>query len=830
MRRVPSAEENPGSMGEAPRQPNPDELFSLEAQRTSIPVPLEVLPPPEEIRRRKLVRVAIVASAILIVIAIGLTVRHFVHHAAVERTALAAGDFGTPAAIEEALATLDSGERPGLRARLHATLALAGAEPLETARAAFAEVPADDPDEASERVKASVYLALAQGELAEADAAAAQLIAQGTFASETAFALALPEFATGALPAARAQSEAAVSVRPGAPRYAALLARAAALGGDPAAGRAALDAVPEEARATGAYRVADLEVGLAEGAFAAVEERAAATLAEADAGTLAPSQRAWVGLLYAEAALGRGRPWIARERAQSIDLSQAPGDVFLGWRQAALLARAGAHDTAAAAIAALPADGPLSDPTLRPLARAELQLAAHDPSAALAILEDVPATPDAVLLAGRARRARADGRDDLLAARNAFARAAESAPSHAAPLALALQAEMGARLELADTAALADRALTGAPEQPAVVAAVARVRIALGEAEPALALVDALLTRAPDLSAHVELLRAKGHALMALERWADAATTLRSATERAPTDLDLQTGRAEVASELGERDEAKTAFEAALAVAPEDTRALRGYVALLLDRNEVAEAEAPMRRLLSQRLRDQDFVILHARYLVASGAGYSGMSAVQRGLNRFRRIGYLRTAMAELLLQAGFYGRAAVMFVRAATLDEDRVDSYVGAALAHAMDGKNNRVNQVLGDLREAVADTADADFSERPRYLALRARVDLNLGRTGSARTLAERALAADPRSNEAHLALADVESRRRGVDPRPHLEAAAGGPRAQLPAIGRLALMHGGSPEGCALAERYRQGRPRGDYTDDVRALLASEACAEQ
>ena len=236
-----------------------------------------------------------------------------------------------------------------------------------------------------------------------------------------------------------------------------------------------------------------------------------------------------------------------------------------------------------------------------------------------------------------------------------------------------------------------------------------------------------------------------------------------------------------------------------------------------------------MDRLEAQRLRDQDFHRLQARYLVASGAGYVGMRAVQAGMSRFRRDGTLRTAMAELLLQAALYGRSAVMFQRAVSLGEDRIDSYVGAAMAHAMDGKNNRVNQVMGDLRSALADTEGGppDFSERPRYLALRARVELNLGRIGPARSFAERAIAADATTNEAHLVLADVESRRRRGNPTPHLEAAAGGPRAQLPAIGRLALAAGETSAGCALAERYRRGRPRGDLTDDIRALLSSATC---
>ncbi|MBX3251614.1 MAG: tetratricopeptide repeat protein [Myxococcales bacterium] len=790
------------------------DLFKLdEVDRRLEPV-TEVLTPPEVLRRQRLRRTIAIVISVLLAAATAWVVHHFVHASAVESAALAAGDTGRASDVREALATLGAGEAPGLRARLEAMLAWAGEGELAVAEAALAAVP-DDEGEASERLKAETYVALAQGDLSRASQAAERLIARGTFAAETAHARSLAAFHAGDPARALVEARAASGVREGAPRYTAQVALSAAYAGDVDGALTALEGVDR-----GAPEVLFARALVLMRARRAGGDEAAAALAAHEAST--PRERAWATLVEAWSASLAGE----RERARGVLMSDTgllaapPGDAEHRWRVAEILLRAGDVETARAAIAGLEQVG--ADPALAGRVRAWLALEGEGPEAALAVLSTVPASPDALLLVGRAHERRGAPAE----AAAAYERGAQSEGWAAEGLSAgaALATSQGDR-ERART--LARRALESTPTHPAHVA-IAVAALVPDEAADALGLAEAALARHPDDD---RLLVARAEALYALERWDAAREAFAAALAKRPEDVALHAQRGDAARRAGQPGEAREAFDAALARAPTDPLALTGRFLLDVEEHRLDDAATLLDRVAALRDVGDQVWLARARFHVGYGSGLSGMRDVNRAMRErgLRGNAELRVIVAELQLQGELYRPAVGMFEQARRLGADPVEMALAKALAHALDGRGNlSTQQIQVALEGSAVEGGEPAAASHPRLLVVRGRIELNLGRFGAAQRYAERALDARPGDTEASLLLAEALMRTRG-DPSAALRAAAGYPRAQPMAFAHLATRAGATPEGCAYAARYLAATGRNaKYADAMQALR--ERCAAE
>lgn len=794
----------------------PSDFFKVGDQPKSIAPVAEVLLPPEEIRRLKVRRVVILVSAALLTIATAWAVYYFVHAAAVESSALAAGDTGRERDVREALDTLGSSEMVGLRARLEAMSALAGEASIESARVALEAVPASDEAEASERLKAETYMHLAAGDVEAAQASSARLIARGTFAAETAHARSLAALAAGDPSSAVAEAQAATTVRPEAPRYLAQLALASVWNGDLDGALATLEGHTGPAIATA--RAIALAHGHRDGAEAAADEALAAS-------DVTPAERAWAELVRADVAARAGDRERARERLASARTTPPRGDATFVWKSAEVDLVRGDAEAARAAVAEL--TRPSADPSLAGRVRAWLHLEAGNANAALDELSRVPASPAALLLVAKAHEAREEWDE----ARTLYDRAAEH-PGWTREASAGRAALEQARGRHEDAATYARRALEGDPHHPDHAAVAVSALVAADAAEEALGIADAALAAHAD---EPRLLAARGHALFALDRWGPALEALRAAATASPTDVLLQTRRGEAARRAGERDEAREALDAALALDAAQPRALTERFLLAVEEARLDEAAALRPRIEAVDVpEDPELLLAEARFHVGYGSGVAGTRDVMRAMRTraLRNEAELRFALAELYLQAELYRPALGMFEQARRTGGDPVRVAIGKALASVLDGRGNIATQAIQDaldasLPEGAPEGTEPPANEDPRLLLTRGRLELNLGRFPNARRYAERAIAAREGYAEAHLLLAEVDARTRR-DPNDALRAAIRYPGAQPMAFALLATRLGATDEGCRFAARYLQAVGRnGTHVDAMESLR--ERCAE-
>ncbi|MEM9072240.1 MAG: tetratricopeptide repeat protein [Myxococcota bacterium] len=793
------------------------DLFSLrQTGKTSIPPVAEVLTPPEELRKQRVRRTVAAVVAVVLVLITSYTVYHFVHQASVQSSALRAGDTGRVADVEDAIDTVGS-ESPGLTARLHAILALGGSLSIEEAQASLEAVP-DDEDEASERYKAETYLALARGDVAAAAQASSRLIPAGTFAAETAYAKSLSALANGDLATAVRDARAAVSVEEhaNAPRYIGQLAVALDLSGDSEGALSALGNVGD-----------DVPIRLARARIRARARRDdAAEDAEAVlASDLAhPAEKGWAHLVIADGHARRGDRAQARTTATAARESMPPGDALFRWRLAKVLLTADAVDEAVAVLDGL--SGPVADAALAGRVNAELQIKRGQATEALASLQAVPASPAAWLLVGTAQQLQGN----LDEARGYFDRAAGdsayAAEGFAARAALELAAE-----QPADAERFARQGLEAAPHHPAIVPIAVAALLAQENADDALGLASSAL------EAHqgdVRLLSSLADAQLAKEDYAGALTSARAAAEQLPNDADLQAKRGEAARGQGEGPEAREAYEKALEIEAAHPVALVGLLHLDVEEGNVEHAKAIIERIRAARINTAEVVLLRVRYLVASGAGVAGTRYTLQATRRrdLRRSGFLRRAMAELYLQGELYRPAAGMFDQAVRFGENRVDMLLGRAMAHAMDRKTNLANTSLQEALEAALpedapEGTTSPAAEHPRLLAVRARMELNLGRFASAQRYAERSIASDADNREAQLVIAEVAMRQRRSATEA-LQTSLLPPNPQPIAAALLARRLGLTAEGCAYARRYLEvANRRGLHFDAMEDFV--ERCGD-
>ncbi len=776
----------------------------------------EVLTPPEELRKQRNRKIILATVSGILALITAYTIYHFVHEASVKSAVIAAGESGRVADIQDALGTLGSSEYVGLQARLKAMLALAGELPIEQAQTAIDAVPADDEEEASERLKAEVYVAMARGDVDAATAAAGRLIAAGTYGGETAHAKSLAAWVSGN--AANAQSEAQLSREnhESAPRYLSQLALATALSGDVDGGLEALSAAGDAPDARVA-RARILSRARREGAVAEAD----AVLANENA---TAAEKAWAKLVRAEVSAWQGRRVDARARAREAAETPPPGDALFRWQLAEVYLRA--DDAAAAAEALQGLSGAVADPALAGRVNAWLLLDRNDPASALRSLSEVPGSPEAFLLVGRAQAMRGETAD----AETKFQQAGED--ERYAALALAARAELKLAAEDGPAAVLlARQALEAAPHHPALVPIAVRALLSTDAADEALEVARAALEQ------HAEddrILESVTDAYLAKGEFQSALEHARRAVEQDDTNADYHAKRGIAAQGVNQLDEARTAFEAALAQDETHTDALVGLLSVDVAQNNVTHAATMIERIKDAEINTDEVTLLRVRYLVASGAGVSGTRYVMSATRRrgLRRNGYLRRAMAELYLQGEFFRQAVGMYEQARRMGENEVDMRIGRAMAHALDRKTNLANTALGEALDAArpedaAENSASPAQDNPRLLATRARMELNLGRFASAESYAERALAADSDLGEAHLVLGEVAIRRRR-NPEEHLRAALASPRPQPVAAALLARRLGANEEGCALAARYLRAASRAaEYVDPMESLR--ERCEE-
>ena len=793
----------------------PDErsdLFSVDGPPSLDPVS-QVLVPPEERRRQKIRKILLAIFALILLALTAWAVRHFWHRHSVETTAERAGATGRTADVRAALDALDSGELPGLRARLLAMLALEGEGSIEDAEAAQAAVPDDDAHAASEKLKASVYIALSKGENAAALEAANRLISAGDFAAETAHAKSLAQIANGVDGTAEAATAAQVLDGPRhQAHHAVSLLRAGDIDG-------ALSAVEGAEGPAGVLaRARALAAAHREGAVDAAE----AVVAD-DAATR--TERAWAQSVLAASRAERGdRAGTRTHATEALELGGALPAIR--WAVAEALADAGATREAAAAIEGASTDTPVADPAQRGRVLASLALARGDAAEALRLMGSVPASPAALLLVGDARRAA----DEADAARAGYDAAAENEAY------VGLARARRADLELAegeDETALAQArlALAADPTHPYVAAVVAHAMLANDQGEEAMGVVDAALADSPD---DVRLLAAKAHVLLAAEDWEEALNVLRRAVERDDADPELQAELGDAARGAERWDEASAAYTKALEIDESFLPALRGLFQLQVTTHALDDAATTWEKLDAiDHGVDLESARSRVRFLVDVGAGDDAMRELTR-LSRFRglrRNAEVRFAMAENLLQQENYNRAFAMFGRARQLGGDDVRAWLGMALAQVYAARMNRATDALREAADAsipadAPEGAEPPARDMPRYLVVRGWIEANLGRFASAKTYAERALEADAGNTEAQVLLAKVATRSR-QDPEPHWRAAIdGAPRRPL-AEALLALRLGPTEEGCALARSYVDAAPRGEQAEDAGNLI--ERCEE-
>ncbi|MBO6935868.1 MAG: tetratricopeptide repeat protein [Deltaproteobacteria bacterium] len=801
------------------RQEERSDLFSVDKGSPSLDPVSQVLLPPEERRKQRVRRILAGIGLVILLALTGWTVRHFWHRHSVEANAETAGSTGRTADIRTALDTLDSGELPGLRARLTAMLALSGEGSVADAEAAVAAVPEDDAHEASERLKASVYVALAKGEAAVALEAANRLISAGDFAAETAWAKSRAQVANGADGVAEAAG--AAQLVPGA-RYVAHHAEALTATGNAAAALETLDGA--EGPAADLARARALHESFGEGASEAAE-----SVLTAESATRA--EKGWAEAILAYQAARTGARRDARSHAaQALELAP-PGDHGFVWFVAESLTTAGATEQARQAIEGLPTIGPVADAHRRGRVLAALSLAAGDADTALEHLSTVAASPEALLLVGHARWAD----DQLDEARASYDRAAES-PHHvglarASRAALELDAD-----EPEEALAQARLALEASPLHPAVAPVVVSAMLANELADEAMGVAERALAQSPE---DVRLLAAKADVLLAKESWEEALTVLRDAVEREADDAELHAELGDAARGAERWDEAGESYGRALELEERNVQALVGLFQLQVITHALDEAAETWETIddtiddATTRV-DKATALARVRYLVDAGTGRRGMRELTQLSRRrdLRRDAGVRFAMAENLLQQGNHNRAFAMFVRARALGGDDVEAYLGQALAQVLKGRMNRATDALREAKDAslpadAAPDADAPAMELPRYLVTRGWIEANLGRFPAAGNLAERALEADPDNTMARLLMAIVDARSRR-DPTPNLRAAIDGVPSRPMAMARLAIRLGTEGDGCALAARYLDVAPYGEDADAVKEV--AERCEEQ
>lgn len=780
-------------------------MFSLRGREgAAIPTLTHVPLTPEEVQRRKRVRmlaVAGVAITLVVAVAVGIYVQH---RAAIASARSEAERTGRLSAIAAAIAQLDGetgAEDVALAARLHAMAELEG----ETGhRERVDALLADhDPhgDGASDHAIALVYLALARGDVPAALQAVAPLSPTGPRAAESARARALVACAAGDLDQALGSARAATEAMPDAPRHRALLVEIAARAG----------AEVEDAGEDMALRAARAIAVVWRGGTTTDARREADSVLAGDDAT--PFELARAKLVLGLAAAVEGDTSGAGAMLAEASVAGPPGDELFRRSLAEGFLLIGRATDATAAIASL-GTGATADVGLHARVAALLALSSGNTDAARTAIAAAPDSARRAWVEGRIAAARGE----LDPARALFTRAAAEGfigLVAASDLALLeLRAGRGAEAR----AAIEPRLTEGA-SFPRVASSAALALSLAGQSERALAVVQA------GLAAHAEeasLLAALGRVRFAAREWQPAADALATAVAHADTDATLHRDLGLVQRELAHPDAAITSLRRAVALDATDPLALVPLLTLEVSAGDFAGARTTLAHVDAAHVASLDVEHLRAQVLVGSLAGQSGVHAVWLALRQARRDGALHMALGRLYLQAERWSDAATELMAAEPTDEPRRRALLLRALAYGRLGRERTVEVAAESLREDAVTTPFAPEEEALLVMA-EAWVAWHDESVLRATTLAQHALELDPDSSEALLLLANIDAAA-ARDPEPRLRAALSGQPPSIEARGLLALRGDADAERCGLGRDYLAAAPSGAHARDVRTRMAS------
>jgi Tfp pilus assembly protein PilF len=777
-----------------------------------IPHLKEIPETPEERRRRRIILTLTgIASGIALVIAVFIAL-HLRHRSQIDGAVEEVENAGRAGALERALALLEgetSLEDQALLARLHATAALehGRAESVAATRSmlqSFGDAPPRGAD------VAAVYLALAEGRLHDGHRIAAHLQSRGAHKVEALRAQALAGEAIGATAQAVPFARAAVDERPKAPRHAALLARLLGRTGEVQQALATLDRLGEKEQASPVARLARARLELEQDGWGEAVQLAKAVVEDESATAV---ERSWARVVWAMGAVRSGEADRALELAEAAIDPRPPADEDFTLLRGRTLLLAGAVNDAAAELEQLPS-GVTRAPALRAHVVAELGLARGQLPMAEDALSKAPEGPRTLLLRGEVAAARGKGAE----ARELFRKAAEAERMKAEALTALARLELVSGNAQASVAA-ASKALSAAATHAGAVQVLAQAQAARGDAKAATKAVEVALKERP---ADGRLHAARGRLLLVQKDWAGARAALETATARLPRDAGLFADLGVVAQRMGDAKAARTALERAVDLDAKHAQALTALLQLAVAAEDRAWAAKVIELVDRAEVVSVDVDRARARYLVLAGAGQSGIGDVRRALlRRAPSDPDLWMALAQLQMQAGDAKSAAGSYGRVIREREGDPWALLGRAFAQIVMRMGPAAEKTL-EGAEAAGKEANLGADFEADAMAARARLQLLDDRAGVARTMARRAAELDPRSAEAHMALADVEADRKR-DPTPHLRDAL---EARVPppeAKGRLALqLEPGDPQRCELAQAYRNAAPRGPFERAVQQVL--------
>lgn len=793
----PERDEQPQKSGSK----GPDsEMFSVSRPRKAIPQLKDVPLTKEEIRRRKMVRTAMVAGLVVAALTALFLLYRANHRREIESARGEAERTGRIAAIDAALTMLDGETGPAdvaLAARLHATADLAGVAGHRAAAEALLAAHDASGEGASDHRIAQTYLALAAGDADEAARMASLLVAgRGPRAAEAGHAVARARLAVGNVVEARTAADAACESMPDAPRHLALVVEIAARGGGEAP-EATGDATPLRlARARAAIE--------ALGPSAAIRSDAQPVL---DAPDATPAERGWAALALGIADAVDGDTLHAAEHFRAATDQRPPGDELFAIELAEGLFDVGRRLDAGTAME--PLAGLVStDPSRRALLSARRALLEGDLEAASRAAETASDSPRRTLVLARIAEARGDADRARSAFQDVLGVPALSSYAHFDLVQFFLH-----RGDAPGALASIEHAVATDPTHPRLAAAAAYAFSATGQREQAFA----ALGRGEDAHAGEPLVlvaRARVHARTA--EWQQAYDAFQAAREGTEGDPQIDTERGQAARMLGLSDEAREAYTAALAVDPHQATALVALLGVQLDTHDLDGAMSSLTRIDEARLVDPLIDHLRARALVDRAAGESGVARMVDAVGRSPDDGELRFALATLYLQAERWSDAADAFYAALSRTTDRRLALGMRAIALARGHRAPTVEAMLDQLRATVSAQAPLTPHDVARIAVASAWVEWDGGAYGRVSIFARQALDAVPDDPDATLLLAyldenahrDPSERLRTLRDR-SLEA-----RGWLASIATLPL----DASGCADARAYLLAAPAGRFADEL------------
>ena len=793
-----------------PEPEDKPDLFETSGQAPGISAIEEVKLPPEEIRRQR-IRLAIAAVVGIIVIwFVVMLVQRLIYETTFRSAVDAVSEEGRPDKIDEALSFADKESYPELRARLLARAGLDGdLEKLAEARELLAGQPADaDPDL---RI-AKVYVLLADGDPAAALTEARRPGEFGVEAAEFLRARALALVANGQWDAALNDVQAALELRDDTVQTAVLSARIMAELHGPDRGLAVLNELPRSIQKSIPGELTRARLKATQGELERAGELAQELIEDDDT---TQAERAWSHALYGRAAFDRGDLKGARAALAQAAGPELRGDeaLVLQIGQLALLVDDNAQ--AEQVLQRLNA-GPSSDLPQRAntiawwLAQSgQAQRGANTlKSAGIGRSSDL--SPFGAFVLARVKEG-SRGAETRQQARALYAQATSSTTWDLPAFVWRAAFE----IDQGDTEAalrVAKKGLETHPNHPLLIERAVEAYLSVDKKDDALALAkEGVRAHAEEPSTHAML----GATELELGNFDAAIASFAKAAELDPTHAEWPAMRGEAARRAGKTDEARQAYEKALGLA-ENATALVGMLTLDLDADDLESAGKVLARIDDANASTERLDAERTRYLVRTGAGMAGVSAVRGALSRAKRDAGLHLAIGRLYLQGEQYSRAALSFRQARRVGADAKRAHVMTALAQAYGRKFKSALKSLESADEAGG--SDAQLTAWARVV--RAREELANDRKYAAGSQAGRAAKLAPKDADVRLIQAEV-AEARGENAASHLRAAANAMVPMPPAAGYLAIKLGPNVEGCEMARRYLRAAPRGKIQREVREV---------